>query len=111
MSERLSRLLGLKSGGQDWGIENADPARVAEFIEFYENSTREHPHEPEYLAEIILASAQEALDAGRLTNEARARLVRFIRNRRKEFPLEMQHWIRKQEHEWSLVSVIKESVA
>lgn len=32
MTERISKLLGLPATGQDWGTENSDPARLAEFI-------------------------------------------------------------------------------
>jgi hypothetical protein len=59
----LSVRLGLGYESQDWGIVNADPYRLREFISFYESEPLV-PSQRFELGELILASANERLLVG-----------------------------------------------
>jgi hypothetical protein len=57
----LSRRLGLQNESQDWGIINADPDRLDEFVRFLDG-TELRPAEVHQMVELILASANELLE-------------------------------------------------
>jgi hypothetical protein len=61
----LANALGLEwhEGGQDWGIEHADPDRLAEFISFYRENVDATDAAEWALTELIFASADELLAA------------------------------------------------
>lgn len=58
---RLSAALGLRCEMQDWGIINADPKRIEEFIEFAQSAPTLTSGDYCDLGELILASANELL--------------------------------------------------
>lgn len=64
--KRLCESLHLQYEPQDWGIINADPQRLSEFIRYYEVTPSLATSQRFELAELILASANEYL----LTEEA-----------------------------------------
>jgi hypothetical protein len=59
----LSDRLGLNYEPQDWGIVNADGARLNEFIDFFVQSRLE-PTQMFELADLILASANDCMIRG-----------------------------------------------
>jgi hypothetical protein len=72
VNETLKRLhqighdLQLTSVNQEWGIENADPRRVNEFIDFFYTMSSE-PKTVQYnLADLIAASIWEAMEQGNM---------------------------------------------
>jgi hypothetical protein len=60
---RLSEDLGLTYEPQDWGIVNADGSRLNEFVSYFKSTALE-PTQRFELADLILASANEALNRG-----------------------------------------------
>jgi hypothetical protein len=91
-TNRLSSALSLREESQDWGICNSDAGRVLEFIEFYEKHTMLHPYEPEALAELIIASFDDALRDG-VSDEAQLQaFVAFVRTHSGEFPSQHRYW-------------------
>ena len=56
----LSERLGLRDYPQDWGIANADPARLEEFVRVFEHESLKR-RERIGMVELILASANDAL--------------------------------------------------
>ncbi|MGZ4881776.1 MAG: hypothetical protein ACXV7G_12055 [Halobacteriota archaeon] len=108
MTARISKLLGLRETGQDWGIENADSIRLAEFIEFYESNTLA-AWESESLAELILQSAEEALEKDDLTPALRSTVVSFLKKRHGEFPKQWSYWSGLNAGEWQVVQLLREA--
>ncbi|MDT4329300.1 hypothetical protein ACQE3E_07215 [Methylomonas sp. MED-D] len=104
----LNSLLGLRSEGQDWGIENSDPSRVIELIEFFEQHVSSHPWEPEALAELIIQSAQEGLESGSLTEEEKVKFKSFFAEHRHFFPVTSSYWLGLNEFEWQIVRLLRE---
>ena len=92
-TKALSNALSLEEHPQDWGVCNADPDRIEEFIRYFEQSAVIHPWQPEALAELILASADDALSGKGLGAADASLLMRFVRDHRSEFPIEWEHWI------------------
>ena len=89
---KLSDALGLRPEGQDWGIENADPDRIGAFVAFYEANVPDHPWEPEALAELVFASADEAITARDLAAPERAVVVQLVAEHGAEFPVTLSYW-------------------
>ena len=58
--QALSRSLGLEDCRQDWGITNADPARIEEFLDRCEATQLTLAQQP-VMGELVLASLNEAL--------------------------------------------------
>lgn len=61
--EQLADSLGLGRDDEDWGIVNADPTRIAEFVTFFEENYNEHWCEStvgEY-TDLVLESASQAI--------------------------------------------------
>lgn len=98
--------LGLADEPQDWGIVNADPTRLAEFIAFAESGDLA-PTQFYDLVGLVLASANEALlsNSGENLERVRALLAQHMRPARaqivywgsltdnEEFPI--GDWIRR----------------
>ena len=108
---RLNAALDLHSEGQDWGIENADANRVMEFIAFYEQHAPVQPWDLEALAELILQSTQEALEAHILSNEQQAAVSTFFAKNRAAFPHTAQYWLSLNPSEWASAHLIRQAVA
>ena len=106
---KLNEALGLKIEGQDWGIENADPRRVNDFIAFFEGNITSDPWVPEALAELILQSAQEALEEDMLSNQDRKLLVAFFTKHRLKFPFAAKYWLGLNKTEWKIAQLLSES--
>jgi hypothetical protein len=67
---RIASALGLPDTGQDWGFEHSDAARLREFVEFAAALKPENDWELEALADLIVQSAEEAIESGLLTQAA-----------------------------------------
>lgn len=96
--KQLSDRLGLAYERQDWGIVNADAARVVEFIRFYD---QEHHSEAQCYAleELIIASMNEAMVEG-VADESIHRLFNsfLLRNTKRAVP-HIRYWGGLQESE------------
>ncbi len=90
--ERIAKALGLPDSGQDWGIEHADAARLLEFVEFAEALNPENAWEMEAMAELVLQSAEEAMESGSMSEALRQRVVGFLRAHGSAFPLTLAQW-------------------
>ena len=68
--DRLNKLLGFQYDcfEQDWEIERADAARLAEFVNIYRTETL-NDDEQFTLMGLIIASSHDAFDFGHLTDE------------------------------------------
>ena len=89
--KQLSDRLGLAYERQDWGIINADPARVVEFIRFYDQG---HHSDPERYAleELIFASMNEAMVEGVADANAHQLFDAFLRNHTKRMIPHIRYW-------------------
>ena len=86
--QNLSKALGLAFEDQDWGIINADPDRIDEFIRYFKHE-RGCTQRFE-LGGLILASANEAL-----VNERPGRLrdlMSFLADWHTEFQAHFDYW-------------------
>lgn len=81
---------------QDWGISNADPARLAEFVRYYEqHAPTLDSWEVEFtLGELLLESANDALIEGPSDRLAVNAAVRLIAARSATAPTRalMEYW-------------------
>lgn len=85
----LCEALGLPYEPQDWGIVNADPARLEEFMSYLLGSTLTATQKYE-MAELILSSANERLvGGGSLDFED---LIRVIRREPAAFATPLAYW-------------------
>ncbi len=96
---KLSTALGLVENDQDWGICNADPSRVLEFIQFYKNNSVDDPWEPEALSELIFQSMNDAMEESRDDDELHDQFCAFIKTHASEFPKTLRYWISLSENE------------
>ena len=106
--DKLSAALDLLPWEQDWGIANSDPQRIAEFVGFYHLNVVEHPWEPEALAELILASADDALVGPGLGQSERLLVLDFVREHGQEFPLTLNYWVGLPEREFPASTLVRE---
>jgi hypothetical protein len=60
----LQEVLGLDSATEDWGIVNADPSRVTEFVSFFEQRYNTH-WSPGTVAEFVDLVLESACSAAR----------------------------------------------
>jgi len=90
--ERIAQALGLPDSGQDWGIEHSDSSRLLEFVEFAEALQPKNSWEMEAMAELVLQSAEEAMESGSMTEAVRQRVVGFLHVHGGAFPLALAHW-------------------
>jgi hypothetical protein len=110
MVERIAKALGLPDTGQDWGVEHADPARLLEFVEFVESLQPANDWEMEALGELILQSAEMAMEGGSMNDGLRRRIVGFLRKHGSAFPLTLGHWSKYPKDDgWRFLSLLKES--
>jgi len=76
----VSKELGIDFEEQDWGIINASPYRINEFIEYF-NSNASFPETIKYqLFELIIASCNEAILEKSLTSQQESIFMKFIQN-------------------------------
>ena len=87
----LSKRLGVAYCSQDWGIANAEPSRLLEFIEFYERESLDDTLKYQ-LMELIIASANEALIDGSLLSSTLGPFEEFIGKHRQDAPTQMEYW-------------------
>jgi hypothetical protein len=104
--KKLNEALGLKIEGQDWGIENADPMRVHEFIAFFEGNIISDPWEPEALAELIFQSAQEAFEKNLLSLQDQRSLLSFYAKHRLKFQFTEKYWLSLNQSEWKIAQLL-----
>jgi hypothetical protein len=107
--ERLSTQLSLVPHSQDWGICNADSSRLEEFLNFYDSHHPEDPYELEFLAELILQSAEDAMVAGEPEKPMRDRLIKFIADHGQDFPDTLEYWSELEEDDWQIPGLIREA--
>jgi hypothetical protein len=107
--ELVSKQLGLIPYPQDWGIANADPSRLEEFLAFYYSHVAEDPFELEALAELILQSAEDAMVADELEKPMRLQLIKFIADHGQDFPDTLEYWSELEEDDWQIPGLIREA--
>jgi hypothetical protein len=107
--ELVSKQLGLVPYPQDWGIANADPSRLEEFLAFYDAYVAEDSFELEALAELILQSAEDAMVADELEKPMRLRLLKFIADHGQDFPDTLEYWSELEEDDWQVPGLIREA--
>lgn len=99
--------LGLGGHSQDWGIENADPARVREFVAFFERHYDEHWSAftvAEYF-DLVMESASDAL---RLQSLFRVSIVDgFVAKASALAPERLTYWI---SDEWPVAQHLRQLV-
>jgi hypothetical protein len=105
----LSSRLGLSFETQDWGIVNANPWRLREFIYFYESEPLV-PSQRFELGELILASANERLLAGTAKEDEDMHMfVDFVRNHWREQEAHLTYWLGLQsDEEFPITAVLKQ---
>ncbi len=110
--KNLSCELGLAYESQDWGIINADPKRLREFIQFYKtqyfclSATQKFD-----LGELIMASANEAILEELITEETFTLFLQFIRKYRKELEYHLKYWSSLEDtEEFPIIQILAESV-
>jgi hypothetical protein len=91
--QELSRDLGLAYELQDWGIINADPTRVREFINYFNKQALASTQRLE-MGELIIASMNEAMLENSVDRETLQDFEAFIRNNEVELELKIQYWAR-----------------
>ena len=106
-TERLSTLLDLRRESQDWGIANADPQRVLEFIRFFREHDVQHPWELEALAELILASFNDALLQGTACGTYQDAVETFLADHRSRFPVTFGYWANLEPTEFPVAQLLR----
>lgn len=104
----LSMRLGLAFESQDWGIVNADPCRLREFIGFYESEPLSVTQRFE-LGGLIVASANERLLAGASESDEEIQVfVGFVRQHKDELSVHLTYWSDLQiDEEFPVATVLK----
>jgi len=105
---RLSDALGVKEQAQDWGTCNADPERLLEFIDFFERHQPEHPSETEALAELIIASFNDAAVEGTDSEIHVEAFKAFIALNRESFPEQFTYWSGLDDEDFPVGHVLRE---
>ncbi len=106
--ETLSRALGLEYEPQDWGIVNADADRLVEFLLHFEQQALE-PTQAFEMAELVLASANEALLQGK--DFPMPRLVALIQRHQTAFEHHVEYWAGLEDpDEFPLGRVLRETL-
>jgi hypothetical protein len=97
--KRLSEHLSLTTYNEYWGIQNSDPERLEEFLDFYERYVPHAPKELEYLAELILQSADDAMNEYAMFGEEdfpqdrRVLIALFVQSHHLSFPKLLETYI------------------
>lgn len=107
----LSEELGLKYERQDWGIVNADAARVVEFIRFCEK-TKLTAVQQYALGELVLASMNETLLENRADEETLREFRRFLTSNIYGLSAHIHYWASLADSdEFPLAALLKQSIA
>ena len=87
----LSELLRLDFEEQDWGIINANGMRLEEFVDFYDSFalSKEMRYQ---VFELILASANHALEEEMEDGRKKLVIQDFIRRHGNDFPEQVSYW-------------------
>jgi hypothetical protein len=88
---QLSKRLNLVYERQDWGIINADPSRVGEFIQFYDQEPQTEVTRYA-LEELIIASMNEAIVEGVADDCLRRLFNAFLSRDAKRAALHIRYW-------------------
>ena len=88
----MSTELSLQFEPQDWGIFNADPNRLEEFLSFYENNHSLHLTQKYHLCELIIASFNEAMIEKRAPQKVLNKFIRFVSSIKKVHSAQIQYW-------------------
>ncbi len=87
----LARSLNLADASQDWGITNADPSRVEEFLQFCE--TAELTAAQRFaMGELVFASMNDALLEGTAGDGLIDHFERFLASDLHGLPWHVQYW-------------------
>ncbi len=106
---RLSDDLGLNYETQDWGILNADGARLDEFVAYFKSVALE-PTQRFELADLILASSNDALSCGRIA--AIDRILQLAADAESAFAHHIDYWSRLDGvDEFPLAAKLREALA
>ena len=89
---QLSIALNLPYYEQDWGIINANPDRLDEFMSYYDGN-RLLPAQRYDMGELVLASANEAALRHTLAESEVSRLMHFISEHASDFREILDYWI------------------
>ncbi|WP_421774781.1 hypothetical protein [Gracilimonas sp.] len=92
----------------DWGIENADPERVLEFISYYESLEGLTENESGNLAQLIFQSAEEYLQEND-DEDVKIKVLNFVKEHNSEFPLEFGYWKNLDIKDWTISRLINKS--
>ena len=106
--QKLSKDLSLIEHSQDWGICNADSARIDEFLTYYEKNKKEHDWEPEALAELIYQSAEEASGRKKEDEELKEKIRKFTKDHFQEFPMTFDYWKALEPEDWNIPVILNE---
>jgi hypothetical protein len=90
----LSDALSLNYESQDWGIINADPTRIEEFISYYTCNKELNSFEKFGLGELIIASVNDAMCEGLMTDIIKKKFESFILENGVDFDLHLKYWYR-----------------
>lgn len=97
--KELSAKLNVEYETQDWGIINADPDRAEEFLEFYENNSYLDDKQKFQLCELIIASFNEVMIDGKVSETDLKRLRKFILKVKNSYPEVIEYWTSLDDYE------------
>jgi len=108
--EKVSKQLDLTPVLIDWGICNANPLRLEEFIAFCMQHSPNESMEYEELADLVLESAAKSIEDGTFTMERKKLVVDFIREKSDLFPIQLNYWLTFESKEiCPILPVVKEA--
>ena len=94
--------LGLAYFEQDWAICAADPARVSEFISFYDSQRDLSPASKNMLFDLILASISDGLESDSFADKQAQTLASFVNGNCKSHPAEVHFWTEQIGERWKI---------
>ena len=107
LMEELSRDLGLPNERQDWGIINADPTRVREFLMYFDTQPLA-PSQRFALGELIIASVNEAILGYPAEKTTIEEFVTFFKTHRDEIEWHLRYWTSLPSKEFPVSGVIRQ---
>lgn len=108
--EKVSKQLDLTPVLIDWGICNANPVRLEEFITFCMQHSPNESMEYEELADLVLESAAKSIENGTFSMARKKLVVDFIREKSDLFPIQLNYWLTFESEEiCPILPVIKEA--
>ncbi len=88
----LSEKLELNYESQDWGIINADPDSVSEFLNLYKERGSLNKFEGYHLCELIIASFNEAILEKKVTDKMLFKFKNFVAKNRNLQKVVFDYW-------------------